>query len=252
MYWRTVLQTTTFLLAVVSLIPAVGLCQTGSITGKVTFIGSQPTDATYKHKINQECCGNQVALDRLVIGKNKGVQYTLLYLKNPPAGSTAGMKAAVIDQRHCRYTPHLTIAAKGSNLEMVNSDPVLHTSHGYLYSGMERATAFNIAQPIEGHRLQQPLRKSGMVEVECDAGHVWMTAWVWVTPSPYAVITDEQGEFSMDNIPPGTYTLVMWHEGWRLKNTEAGERLKFSDPVAEERVITITAGKATTANFELH
>jgi hypothetical protein len=90
-----------------------------------------------------------------------------------------------------------------------------------------------------------------MIEVECDAGHVWMTAWVWVTPSPYAAITNENGEFTVANIPAGTYTLVMWHEGWKLKDFDEGERPKFSDPIAEERQVTVTAGGTTTVNFEL-
>jgi hypothetical protein len=161
------------------------------------------------------------------------------------------MKPVTINQEHCRYIPHMSIAAKGSTLEVVNSDAVLHTSHGYLYSGMERSTAFNIAQPLEGQRTQQQLRKAGMIEIECDAGHVWMSCWVWVTPSPYAAITNESGAFTIDNIPAGTYTLIMWHEGWQLKATDEGGRLKYSDPVAQEREVTIVAGKTTTVNFEL-
>jgi hypothetical protein len=240
----------TLLVAFLLTFPTLVFCQ-GSISGTITFTGTLPKETSYKHSISPEACGRQAPLDRLILGKNKGVQYTLLYLKNPPAGSTIGMKPAVIDQKHCHYTPHMSIAPKGSSLEMVNSDAILHTSHGYLYSGMERSTIFNIAQPIEGQRTQQPLRKAGMVEIECDAGHVWMSSWVWVTPSPYAVITNENGEFTMSNIPPGTYTLIMWHEGWKMKDTDEGERPKFSDPIAQEREVTIIDGKITTANFEL-
>lgn len=225
--------------------------QTGSISGRVTFTGTPPKETTFKHNISTESCGKQVDLDRLVIGKNKGVQYTLLYLKNPPAGSTNGMKPAVIDQKNCRYTPHMSIAAKGSTLEMVNSDPLLHTSHGYLYTGMERSTAFNIAQPIAGQRTQQQLRKAGMLEIECDAGHVWMSCWVWVTPSPFAAITNEDGDFLIENVPAGTYSLIMWHEGWKIKSKDAADRPKFSDPIAEEREVMVTAGKTTIINFEL-
>ena len=230
---------------------ASGLSQTGSISCKVIFKGVLPQELTFKHNLSTESCGKQVPLDRLVVGKDNDVQYSLLYLKNPPYGSVAGMKPAIIDQQHCRYVPHMSIAAKGSTLEMINSDGVLHTSHGYLYTGMERSTTFNLAQPIVGQRTQQQVRKSGMIEIECDAGHVWMTSWVWVTPSPYAAITNEHGECIIDNIPPGTYTLIMWHEGWKIKSYDAAGRPKFSDPVAMEREVTVVAGKTTTITFEL-
>lgn len=223
---------------------------TGSISGIVTFTGDSPKNEIYKH--SPEICRHQQPLDRLVVGKSGGVQYALLYLKNPPPGSAANMKPAVINQKECRYSPHLSIAAKGSSLEMVNSDDMLHTSHAYLYTGMERSTAFNIAQPLQGQRTKQQLRKSGMIEIECDAGHVWMNGWVWVTPSPYAAITNENGEFLIESIPPGTYTLVMWHEGWKHDALAPAERPKFSPPITEEREVTVIAGKKTILHFELH
>lgn len=243
--------------SVYSLKSELALPATGSIIGIVKFAGTPPRQESFTPAHHDAACEKATfPLDRLVIGKNQGVEYTLVFIKNPPAGSIANMKAPVITQQHCRYSPHLSIAAKGSTLELINNDAVLHNIHGYNYgysgAGIERSTAFNIAQPIQGQKSSQELRKPGMIEVECDAGHIWMTSWIWVTPNPWATVTNSNGEYSFSGLSPGTYTLVLWHEGWKMKKNAGDARPMFSDPISEEQQVTVAAGNTATANFELH
>lgn len=226
----------------------------GSIRGTVTFSGKIPKKLTMT-AVGDAACGKEHPLDRLLLGAGNGVQSTLIFIKNPPAASTTSMKQASITQTSCRFWPHLVVAARGSSIEFKNEDPVLHNCHGYFYSyagnRAERSTAFNIAQPNEGQRSLQELRKQGMINVECDAGHTWMSAWIWVTANPYAVVTDERGSFSLDGLPAGTYTVVMWHEGWGQKESGVDGRPVFSDPVVQEREVVVGDGASAQCNFDL-
>ncbi|HET9136414.1 MAG TPA: carboxypeptidase regulatory-like domain-containing protein, partial [Candidatus Kapabacteria bacterium] len=191
----------------------------GKITGKVTFMGPIPKTELFTCPNDQAVCGKQQSLDRLVIGKDHGVANTLVFIKNPPPASLSLLKPTTITQDHCRFVPHIVVAAKGSSVQFINNDDVLHNCHGYYYSygsTAERTTAFNLAQPTAGQKNNQELRKQGMISLECDAGHTWMTAWIWVTANPFATITNSDGEFSFDGLPPGKYTIVIWHEGWDM------------------------------------
>jgi plastocyanin len=222
--------------------------QSGAIHGKISLKGPFPKldRATC---ITPEVCGATHSYDRLIVGGDRGIEYTLIYLKNPPAGR-ASLPAPSIKQEHCTFEPHMQLASRGAQITFENDDPVLHNCHGYYFVGADRTTAFNVAQPMKGQRSQETLRKPGMVNIECDAGHTWMSAWVWVTDSPFAAVSDEHGNFSIPNVPAGSYTLVMWHEGWKPSGMRDG-RPVFSAPILEERQITVIAGGNTEANFEL-
>ena len=60
----------------------------------------------------------------------------------------------------------------------------------------------------------------GLVNLRCNGGHVWMNAEMMVVPHPYYAVTDESGRFEFTRVPPGTYQIVAWHEGWALAGKE--------------------------------
>jgi hypothetical protein len=64
--------------------------------------------------------------------------------------------------------------------------------------------------PMEGQRAPKPLRKPGLVKVGCDV-HAWMTAWIWVAEGP-AAVSGADGSYRLTGIPPGSYTVKVWHE----------------------------------------
>lgn len=87
----------------------------------------------------------------------------------------------------------------------MNSDPVLHNTKAFY----GRVPAFNVALPNQGQRITRALKRPGLVRVECDA-HGWMLGWVHVADNPYYAITGRDGTFTLTEVPPGTYTLVVW------------------------------------------
>jgi len=106
----------------------------------------------------------------------------------------------------CRFEPTVQVIRAGS-IDIVNSDPVLHNTHGYY----GKRTAFNVALPNQGQRIKKELERPGAVKVDCDS-HGWMLAWIHVADSPYYALTGKDGSFSITDVPPGEYTLVATHD----------------------------------------
>jgi plastocyanin len=122
------------------------------------------------------------------------------------AGLTAPKPATfTLDQRGCRFVPHVLVAPVGSTLEVVNGDPVLHGVRGRT----GRVTRFDLPLAGAGDRARARLDRPGPVAVGCDV-HAWMTAWVVVVDAPAALAAD--GTFTLRDVPAGRYTLAAWHE----------------------------------------
>ena len=95
--------------------------------------------------------------------------------------------------------------ASGSDLEIVNNDPILHNVHARQAIADGLQTVFNIAQPMRGQRtkIDAPLDKPGIVALTCEAGHPWMTAYILVANHPFVATSGDNGEFVIDDVPAG-------------------------------------------------
>jgi hypothetical protein len=113
----------------------------------------------------------------------------------------------LLDNKQCAFIPHVQIAGIGSELLLKNSDPILHTVHARL--GKE--TLFNVGLP-RWRQVSKILDRLGIIRIDCDVLHTWMSATIVVVSSPYFAVTDETGLFSIEKIPPGKYELEIWHE----------------------------------------
>jgi hypothetical protein len=180
----------------------------GAIKGKVTYTGSVPTRKIIPTK-DQEVCGGIRDERQVIVGPDSGVMDAIVYLKEVPKGKRwdKPKKTPTINNRKCNFEPHVQVMPAGMNLAILNSDPVLHNTHGFLI----KATVFNVAMPKQGMRVERPIKKPGIVRVECDA-HGWMLAWIYAADNPYYAITGKDGTFSIPAVPPGEYTMVVWQE----------------------------------------
>jgi plastocyanin len=239
----SLLSTTACLL----LFSAIAFGQTGAITGSVKFAGAPPAQKPFAVPSAFPACGKERPLDRLVVGKDNGVANAVIYieaLKKKSAAATA--PTIVADQKDCHYDPHVIVVTDGDAFTVQNSDATFHNVHGYFDA--DHSTAFNLAQPTKGLKMVQRVKKPGMYFLRCDI-HPWMNAYVFVAGDGYATVSDADGRFTLSNVPPGTYKLVMWHEGWTSK--VAAGRPTFSDAVQQTQQIIVTADKSTTADFTL-
>jgi hypothetical protein len=188
---------------------AVTVADGGTIKGKVTFPGTPPAKKRVIPTKDREVCGSDPReVDQIVVGSDKSVQDAIVYLKQVARGKAWEKpgKAPAIDNVKCDFKPHVQVVQAG-DFEIVNSDPVLHNTHGFY----GKQTAFNVALPNQGQRIKKALPRPGMVRVECDA-HGWMLGWVYVADNPYYAVSAKDGTFTLANVPPGSYTLVAWQE----------------------------------------
>jgi len=195
----------------------------GDLRGVARFQGAPPPPSRLETTKERAICGDSVP-DEAVQVAGGMLRNVVVIVKGAPAPAPG---KGTLDQRTCRYLPHVQVLPVGSTLEVVNGDPTLHNVHGYL----GQATAFNLAMPSKDSRLARQLKKPGLVVVKCDV-HDWMSAYVWVVDAP-AAVTGEDGAYAIAGIPPGTYEVTAWHE-----------RLGESKGTA-----TVTATGAATLDF---
>src|SRR4029453_4818281 len=137
---------------------------------------------------------------------------------------------ARLDNRGCQFVPRIQAVTVGQTIEIVNSDPILHSTH----AKEGNRTVFNLARPTEGQTIRKKIRAPGLMHVRCDAGHTWMNAWIDAFAHPYHAVTDADGRATLTALPPGTYKGAVWHE-----------------PLGQEtQTGTLAAGEQKTLRFE--
>ena len=203
----------------------VAAAQAGSITGTITTSakGAAPVRVT----IDQKICGNELPDEAIVVdtqGHLANAVVILTGVKRAAAGET------VLMNEKCRFGPRVQLAKPNTSVRTTSKDPVLHTTQAQTENGR---TIFNVALPVPGINISKPIGAAGTVRLNCNT-HPWMRGWVIVTDDA-AAISGADGKFTLDNIPPGTYELRVWHEA--LKGAP--------------QKITVVAGKPTEIKFEL-
>ena len=190
------------LLALLISVPA--LSRGGEVRGVVRFEGAVPPRGERETTKDRRVCGETQPVESLVVGDG-GLENVVVRVVVP--GAVAPPRTLALDQRGCRFVPHVQAATVGSTLELLNGDPILHSVHAY--AGV--TTAFDVPTPDRAGKLARPLPRAGPLRVGCDV-HPWMSAWVLVVDGPYHAVTGAGGRFSIAGVPPGTYTAIAWHE----------------------------------------
>lgn len=206
----------------------------GSISGIVKTKGKAPADEIRTVTKNAEQCGAKMPAQKFVVGPNGGVRYAVAMIEKISAGKTmSGAGGLTYDNENCKFVPHVMVAPVGATLKVSNSDDMLHNSHFFLVEGGKKKNLINLALPRKGQVIENNkiLRKEGLISVECDA-HEFMQGFIWALPHPYGEVTGEDGTFKMTDVPPGNYSLKIWHEGLGEKvlavSVEAGKDAKVS------------------------
>ncbi len=227
----------------------------GAISGKVSFKGTVPEAKVFKVEKTPEVCGEaprtlaEVAVnggdlrDVVIVleGVEKGKPYSASVRKGDPPGEgefrlAAGndFAASEVSPKKCNFGPFTGIVAKGKPIRFVNRDPVKHSPHTYEIKGRVRKTIHN--QDLEGDGkldLIAELEKSRVMKLECDQ-HNHMQNFFYAVENPYFAISEKDGGFSIDQVPPGNYKLVAWHPVLGLKEQE----------------VTVAAGGKIDVKFE--
>ena len=170
----------------------------GTVKGKIALNGSAPAPAVTTIKDDTTACGTSSTSEELVVSGSGGIQNAVVTIEGVKAGKDwdANTQKFVYDQKNCKFIPHIIVIAPKAAGTILNSDSVGHNLHT-VSKGI-----ISINKKIQGNSemeiKENKIKKSGIVEVKCDL-HSWMKGWWFVAENPYTVITDADGNFSLDD-----------------------------------------------------
>jgi hypothetical protein len=190
----------------------------GTITGEVKFVDSLPKLAPIKITKDQDYCGETLPNETYLVEAAGGLKNVVVFVESAPNAKAADpQKENFLYNDGCRYAPRVLAFQKGERLRVRSHDPKLHIPHGYL----GERTVFNLSLPFKNTTIDATakIRQAGMMKVVCDT-HAWMLGFVHVFDHPFFAVTNEQGAFSIPDLPPGSYILKAWHEDGGMRSQE--------------------------------
>lgn len=212
--------------------------EAGSVEGRVTFQGEIP-----RNPIPDDAGWQEDLLH--VDGTTRGLGYVVVHIEAdgpsakeapgaPQAANPAPRKPVVVDQVENIFTPPVVAVRSGEIVTFLNSD---QANHNVRTMTSDAANQFNVFTGIGGSYKHQFASSGGdrPIRLSCDI-HPWMRAWVYVFDHPRFAVTDKEGAFRIENIPPGEHRLILRQPDIRY---------------SEERVVTVKAGETTRINVEI-
>jgi plastocyanin len=180
----------------------------GTIRGTVRFTGASFEQKKLPVTVDHSVCGIEKDAEDIVLSPEKGLRNVVVSLQAPPPGvkGPVALPMVQMDQEQCVFVPRLVLVPTGGTVEFLNSDRLLHNLH----SASKENRIFNRTQP-RGRTIPIVFEKPEIIRVDCDL-HPWMRAWLVVAEHPFYAVTNDRGEFVLDNVPPGEHTLRFWQE----------------------------------------
>ncbi len=197
-------------LGLIFLAPAAPQALAGSIVGRVTYAGNPPPPRSLPVTKDKDVCETEPHPDEsLVLSPDRGIANVVVYVQDPPKAPPMPLPASPprLDQRSCRFHPHVLIVPAGGTLEVLNNDGVLHNLHTY----PKNNPTVNQAQPKFRKVMPVKIEKPDVIRLSCDV-HPWMSGWLVVAPHAWYALTAPDGRFRIDDVAPGSYTLATWQE----------------------------------------
>ena len=186
------------------------IANSGSIVGVVTLSGTPAATEMFTVDTDESECGAEMPSEELELGSNNGIHNVVLSIENIETGKDWSFPTDfVYDQKNCRFNPHVMIIKPRTRGVVLNSDNLVHNVHTIsrgIFS-FNKATKAHSETQIK----ERKIRKPGIIRVKCDI-HYWMKGWWIVAKNPYTTLTNQDGRFSIEDIPAGHYTIKVWHE----------------------------------------
>jgi hypothetical protein len=223
----------------------------GTITGVAVWQGEVPKLQPIENEANTNVCGQEVASQALQVNsKNKGVPYVLVYLEQVEKGKAPADKYW-LHMVNCQFTEHIYPFVRSQLMVMVNHDLFFHNLD---FFDAQNVSLLHFPMPDPGQEITHKfLRTSlqnekGVMRLQCEV-HNNMNAYWAAFDHPYFAVTDADGKFVISGVPAGKYTLVAWHEGYKVIREEKGRPI-YDRPHIRQQEINVKPTKTIDVVFE--
>ncbi len=216
--------------------PAASASSAGQITGTIKLEGQAPHQKPIDMSKDPSCAqtrgGAPAVLENVVVGTNGGLANVVIYISQGLSGDVPpSAKPVTFEQKGCQYVPHVVALNPGQPMKIMNDDKTMHNIHPAPNPGGGNLQ-FNKSELPGGAPIDVTWKAEEVaIPVKCNV-HPWMRGYIAVVKGPNGV-SDTNGSFSLDDVPPGTYTLTAWHETYGTQT----------------KTVTVAAGKPVTADF---
>lgn len=210
----------------------------GSVSGTISFKGDAPAQIPIDTTQDPACTltdPTPFASEQYIV-HNGDLANVYIYVQSGLGDRVyaAPVTPVILDQKGCHYIPHVLAVMAGQPVEVHTSDMTMHNVHP------EPTLPANHESDITQAPMGQPVRMlfsqpEAMIPVRCN-NHPWMEAFINVAPNPFFAISDADGHYQIQGLPPGTYKLTAVHEKLGEKTT----------------TITVATHAATTADFSFN
>jgi len=192
---------------------------TGSVGGKVTVEGQVAAPKVINMHADPDCAkGNSspAMTEDVVAGAGGALDNVVVYISaGAPDESSAPSQPVTVTQKGCRFAPHVAVMQTGQEVEMINTDSTAHNVHPLATNNRE----WNKIQPPGTAPLEETFARPEFISVKCNI-HPWMHAYFAVLKTSHYAVTGQNGAFTLNNLPPGKYTVTAWHESLGTQSQE--------------------------------
>jgi hypothetical protein len=205
----------------------------GKITGTIKLDGTpphqRPIDMSKEPSCQKQHEGHPVTTENVVVGTNGGLQNVVVYVSEGLSGAAGTpSQTPTFDQKGCQYIPHVLNLDVNQHFKVVNDDQTSHNIHPQPVKNSE----WNKSQPPGAPPIDAVWTNEEVaIPVKCNI-HPWMHGYHVVVKGPNG-ISDNNGTYTIEGVPPGSYTLTAWQETYGTQTQK----------------VTVAAGKPATADF---
>jgi len=184
-----------------------------AISGRVFFKGQAPPPKLIRMNQDAACVQEeetQAYSEEVAINSDGTLANVFVYIREGLRRQRYEIPQApvILDQRHCRYTPHVFGIQVGQTLKILNSDPTFHNVH----ASAQKNKTFNLGMSkVEKMKTRTFDQTEVMIPLRCNV-HPWMSAYAGVLDHPFYSVTDSTGSYKLQAVPAGACVIAAWHE----------------------------------------